>query len=112
MLCPRGGDRLGRREGGRHVENSENSEGGGSDAEHDSWADGAGGATTRQLAEKMQLSWQLQYVVASGRVFLEKTTTVMQITNRQQLPAYSVRMFDMYRIARANRDGHEQGRSR
>ena len=43
MLCPRGGDRLGRREGGRHVENSENSEGGGSDAEHDSWADGARG---------------------------------------------------------------------
>ena len=29
MLCPRGGDRLGRCEGGRHVENSEHSEGDG-----------------------------------------------------------------------------------
>ena len=34
MLCPRGGDRHGRREGGRYVENSEDSEGGGSDAAH------------------------------------------------------------------------------
>eukprot|EP00964_Phaeocystis_antarctica_P017088 scaffold9421_cov51-Phaeocystis_antarctica.AAC.3 len=34
MLCPRGGDRHGRREGGRDVENSEDSEGGGSDAAH------------------------------------------------------------------------------
>lgn len=59
MLCPRGGDRLGRREGGRHVENSENSEGGGSDAEHDSWADGARGGDYETAAyEKMQLSWQ------------------------------------------------------
>ena len=49
MLCPRGGDRLGRREGGRHVENSENSEGGGSDAEHDPGQTARGGATTRQL---------------------------------------------------------------
>ena len=66
MLCPRGGDRLGRREGGRHVENSENSEGGGSDAEHDSWADGAGGATTRQLAEKMQLRLAIA-ILRSGK---------------------------------------------
>ena len=41
MLCPRGGDRLGRREGGRHVENSENSEGGASDAEHHGYPAGA-----------------------------------------------------------------------
>ena len=51
MLCPREGDRLGRREGGRHVENSENSEGGGSDAEHDSWADGARGPLRGQLED-------------------------------------------------------------
>ena len=47
MLCPREGDRLGRREGGRHVENSENSEGGGSNAEHGAWADG--GQRPREL---------------------------------------------------------------
>ena len=58
MLCPRGGDRLGRREGGRHVENSENSEGGGSDAEHDPGQTARGGDYETAGYEKMQLSWQ------------------------------------------------------